>query len=124
VDNVRPTKLESTVSEQVANEFDKEPGDDVPSQQEEAAPEPSAVHEAIKTALTDAGIPQITLAPCPCGEVPNGLIMECSERAKFGRAAGQCCGSWYIEYFNRFESDQNKMLAYAVTAWNDSPRAA
>jgi len=105
------------------NDFVDQSGDDVPSQQEEAAPEPSAVHEAIKNALTDAGIPQITLAPCPCGEVPDGLIMECSERAKIGRAAGQCCGSWYVEYLNRFEGDQNKMLVNAVKAWNDSPRA-
>lgn len=115
------------MSDQVSNDFIDQPGDDVPSQQEEAAIDPGTVHEAFKKALADDPTeipPQITLAPCPCGEVPNGLIMECSERAKFGRAAGQCCGSWYVEYFNRFEGDQNKMLVNAVKAWNESPRAA
>ena len=38
-----------------------------------------------------------SLAPCPCGVVPENLLIEMPERAKYGRTMGDCCGEWSVE---------------------------
>jgi hypothetical protein len=87
--------------------------------------DPSEVAEAVKTAIAEqAEPPTLELEPCPCGEKPTGLYIEMPERGKYGRASGQCCAEWSIEFRNGYEADPEKTLAKAAKAWNDTPRAA
>jgi hypothetical protein len=86
--------------------------------------EPSEVAEAVKEAIAKQEKPKIELNPCPCGETPEGLYIEMPERGKYGRASGQCCAEWSIEFRNGYEANPDKTLAKAAKAWNDAPRAA
>lgn len=64
------------------------------------------------------------LAPCPCGMIPDKLIItDNGHGAKWAIAAGSCCGDWMIEFrtnYEPFESD--KCMELAITAWNTNPR--
>lgn len=63
------------------------------------------------------------LMPCPCGEVPDGLMIELGgERAKTGYVTGSCCFGWRIEFLNQYEPDQEAQLIKARKAWNEAPR--
>lgn len=66
---------------------------------------------------------QLSLARCPCGEVPEELILREGESLKYAFAAGGCCDEWHIEFRTNYiplESPQGKALA--ETAWNKAPR--
>lgn len=71
----------------------------------------------------EAPTPPPPLAPCPCGTVPENLLIEMPDRAKYGRAMGDCCGDWSIEFKNGYTQDPEKTTARAREAWNDAPRA-
>jgi len=87
--------------------------------------EPSDVAEAVKTAINEqSGPAKLDLNHCPCGEKPEGLYIEMPERGKYGRATGQCCAEWSVEFRNGYEANPDKTLAKAAKAWNDAPRAA
>jgi len=88
------------------------------------APAPEEVADAVKAAIASQAKPKLELEPCPCGEKPTGLYIEMPERGKYGRASGQCCAEWSIEFRNGYEADPEKTLAKAAKAWNDAPRAA
>ncbi|KPK74259.1 MAG: hypothetical protein AMJ84_00280 [Acidithiobacillales bacterium SM23_46] len=60
---------------------------------------------------------------CPCGQFPDGLLIEMPERAKYGRAMGSCCGDWSVEFRNNYTQDPQETLTRASKAWNDAPRA-
>lgn len=65
------------------------------------------------------------LKPCPCGKIPEALIIvENGQGAKWAVASGDCCGEWMIEFrthYNKFGSKECRDLANA--AWNEAPRA-
>lgn len=66
------------------------------------------------------------LAPCPCGIVPEVLLLEMPERAKYGRAIGHgngCCGEWGIEFRNGYTADPDESAEKARKAWDKAPRA-
>ena len=101
---------------------DQEPAAENQPTAVEAAP--SDVHDAVKQAIADQQPQPVTLNPCPCGETPEGLYIEMPERGKYGRASGQCCAEWGVEFKNNFEADGNKTMLKAAKAWNEAPRAA
>ena len=61
--------------------------------------------------------------PCPCGKQPEAIIVECQERAKFGRVMGSCCAEWSVEFRNSYAADPQETQAKASKAWNEAPRA-
>jgi hypothetical protein len=63
-----------------------------------------------------------SLAPCPCGVVPENLLIEMPERAKYGRTMGDCCGEWSVEFRNGYTTDPNLTTERARRAWNEAPR--
>jgi hypothetical protein len=64
------------------------------------------------------------LKECPCGQVPTGLsIFMDYSRAKWGYAAGNCCGEWSIEFRNNYNAvNSDETRALASEAWNRAPR--
>ena len=82
--------------------------------------------------VTEEAIPQpenqpqpelkIDLEPCPCGKVPEGLMIEMQERGKYGRTMGDCCAEWAVEFRNGYTADQQETLKKAAAAWNAAPR--
>lgn len=76
------------------------------------------VAEAVKKA-TNA---QIELAPCPCGQTPDELMLELpAQPVKYGRAIGTCCGVWGIEFFNAYQAGEDT-VRLAKEAWNRAVR--
>lgn len=69
--------------------------------------------------LTGAPTP---LAPCPCGKVPERLMIEMPQRAKYGLTMGDCCASWAVEFRNGYTDDPNKTADLARQAWQEAPR--
>lgn len=96
-----------------------------------AAPTLDPVAAGVLAAIEDEGangIPEpevIELRACPCGEVPKGLYVELANPtemgAKMGAASASCCGSWRVEFLNRFAQGEDS-LRLAVAAWNEAPR--
>ena len=65
----------------------------------------------------------MTLAPCPCGKVPERLIIVPNDGYKHAFAVGECCGDWHIEFRTNYEKfDSPECMAFAQAAWNDAPR--
>lgn len=65
------------------------------------------------------------LAACPCGKVPERLVVDGEgARPKFAWVSGICCHGWDVEFRNQYEpigspeSDRR-----AREAWNAAPRA-
>ncbi len=63
------------------------------------------------------------LKPCPCGAVPESLLIE-ADAGGNARAAGDCCGRWHVVF--TFNSEQGitvaAMESLADQAWNNAPR--
>jgi hypothetical protein len=64
------------------------------------------------------------LAPCPCGEIPEKLIVDGPEIYKsLAMVSGYCCGKWHIEFRTYYAPlDSEKILRLAREAWNAAPR--
>ena len=63
------------------------------------------------------------LAPCPCGQVPSRLIVQCEYRAKYAYVGGDCCDEWQIEFRNNYEPPGSAAsIALARAAWTKAPR--
>ena len=67
-------------------------------------------------------VEKIHLELCPCGQRPDLLIIEMQERAKWGRAFGDCCSEWMIEFRNGYTAEPKVSQVRAAAAWNDMPR--
>ena len=66
--------------------------------------------------------PQRKFAPCPCGKVPDKLILEVDQNSKVGRA--NCpCGEWGVDFLRGVESEPERILDKAHAAWDAAPRA-
>ena len=63
------------------------------------------------------------LAPCPCGQIPEKLIVDDSGHARCALVAGYCCGEWAIGFrTNRSKFDSEENIRRARVAWNAAPR--
>jgi hypothetical protein len=61
---------------------------------------------------------------CPCGIIPKNLVINCSERAKWGYVLGDCCGEWSIEFRNQYAKLGSVESEKAARhAWNNAPRS-
>ncbi len=65
--------------------------------------------------------PKRVYQPCPCGKVPEQLMLEVNEQNKLGRALCPC-GVWGLEFLRGFEKDPEKILDKAQQAWDSAPR--
>lgn len=68
--------------------------------------------------------PKRLFVACPCGKIPEKLILEMNQESKVARAVGGCCGSWAIEFLRGFETEPEAILDKAHAAWDAAPRAA
>ena len=66
--------------------------------------------------------PKRLFAPCPCGNTPERLLLEVSEQSKVGKAMGDCCGMWGVEFLRGVETEPEKILDKAHAAWDAAPR--
>lgn len=62
------------------------------------------------------------LKKCPCGEVPERLVIVEGSTCKYAMVAGGCCNEWHIEFRTGYESG-DKLMELATAAWNFAPRA-
>ncbi len=67
--------------------------------------------------------PQHVYAPCPCGQVPESLLIEVAQDNKVARAAGNCCATWYVEFLRGNTVDQQVITDRATKAWDAAPRS-
>ena len=70
---------------------------------------------------------QITKTPpplrvCPCGEVPENLVVEIQSNGKYGYVFGTCCGQWLIEFRNGMSKEPETTAKRAQAAWTAGPR--
>ena len=64
----------------------------------------------------------MTLAPCPCGKVPNSLTIVPEDR-EYAFALGACCGEWHVKFRTNYKPLHSpECMALAQAAWNDAPR--
>lgn len=116
-----------------ANEFVDQPeardaktGERVPepvqTSAEETAPQPAAVAEAVKAAITQQGVNQIKLEPCPCGVANVNLIIDIAQGGKVGRGTCGACGIWGVDFLAPRSQDQELIGKACAKAWNEAPR--
>jgi len=60
--------------------------------------------------------------PCPCGAVPEKLMLQVSEKSKLGFASGSCCDDWKIEFLRGNATDPEVILDKAQLAWDSARR--
>jgi len=59
---------------------------------------------------------------CPCGKIPNKLIIIGSNQ-KWSLCCGDCCENWFIEFYSDYLNDNDpKLKEIAEKAWNETPR--
>lgn len=64
------------------------------------------------------------LKPCPCGEIPNSLLVA-DNGAKWAYAYGDCCNEWHIEFRTMYHPiESEECIALAIEAWNEAKRSA
>jgi hypothetical protein len=62
---------------------------------------------------------------CPCGKVPDALIVEAGSTAKDAVVSGNCCNEWLIEFSTNFHVfGSKKMHELALIAWNRAGRGS
>ena len=65
----------------------------------------------------------LKIARCPCGEVPERLVIQPDGGGKWASASGDCCGYWSIEFRANYKApDSPECIALAARAWHDAPR--
>jgi hypothetical protein len=65
----------------------------------------------------------LKLARCPCGEVPERLLIVPIQSAKWAMVCGSCCGDWHVEFCTEYKAlDSPECTVLAAQAWNDAPR--
>ena len=65
----------------------------------------------------------VELKGCPCGKVPEALVIEGQNRQKWQHVAGTCCGTWEVEFrTSYYPNGSPELMELAIAAWNDAPR--
>jgi hypothetical protein len=72
-------------------------------------------------AETKADAKRIYVA-CPCGEVPEQLILEVNQESKVGRASCGACGTWGVDFLRGVAREPEAILDKAQAAWDAAPR--
>lgn len=85
------------------------------------------VAEGVKQVLNEFDKPtadakKIPLTACPCGQVPETLMVELAPRSKLGKVQGDCCGYWIIEFKAAFNETPQQVAIRAKTAWQAALR--
>ena len=64
------------------------------------------------------------LKKCPCGKVPERLIItDAGQGGKWAYAYGDCCSTWEIEFRTGYYAlDSDECMRAAIAFWNDAPR--
>jgi hypothetical protein len=66
--------------------------------------------------------PSLRLEKCPCGRIPDHLvIVPGGQGEKYRLAVGSCCGEWHVEFPSHYK-DPDECMAFAVQAWNCAAR--
>ena len=60
--------------------------------------------------------------PCPCGAVPEQLVLEVNQESKVGRATCGNCGVWGVDFLRGLAREQEPILDKAQAAWDAAPR--
>lgn len=94
---------------------------DEPLPQGTALPDDPSIADAAAAAIVEPE--KRTYAPCPCGQVPEQLIIEIPQQGKIGRASCGTCGAWGIEFLRGVTQDNEVILDKAHAAWDSAPRA-
>jgi hypothetical protein len=66
--------------------------------------------------------PKRIFKQCPCGKVPEKLVLEVDQQSKLGRAMGDCCATWAVEFLRGQTTDPEQILDKAHAAWDAAPR--
>lgn len=63
------------------------------------------------------------LAPCPCGEVPDSLIVCEGRLGSEAMVSGNCCDEWSVEFRINYKDPYSpEGYALAVEAWNGAKK--
>ena len=63
------------------------------------------------------------LNPCPCGQVPERLIVSDDDVDGCAYVWGSCCGQWKIVFYAGEDGvNSPECMALAREAWNAAPR--
>ena len=66
------------------------------------------------------------LLPCPCGKIPEMLIVsDAGQGGKWAYVSGNCCSEWELEFrTDYYNLDTKECLDLATERWNEAPRTA
>lgn len=63
------------------------------------------------------------LKKCPCGDIPESLLIEEGSSCKYSFTCGMCCNEWSVEFRTTYTNDEDKLMSLAIDAWNSAKRA-
>lgn len=66
---------------------------------------------------------QRTYQRCPCGVVPEQLMLEVDRNAKVARASCGTCGTWGVDFLRGLSTEPEQILDKAQLAWDAAPRS-
>jgi hypothetical protein len=66
--------------------------------------------------------PKRIYAQCPCGAIPEQLVLEVPQQGKIGRASCATCGTWGVEFLRGVSQEPEMILDKAHAAWDAAPR--
>ena len=84
--------------------------------------EQSNVQEAVQAALAKAGVKEVLIQPCICGETKD-LSIKVAQNSAVGRVTCAGCGIWGVDFLVPAVNDQDIVGRAATKAWNEAPRA-
>ncbi len=66
----------------------------------------------------------VKLKKCPCGEVPDELIIfDSGHGGKWAYVHGSCCSLWMIELNTLYyDVSSDRCMDFAIEYWNDAER--
>ena len=93
------------------------------------APTPNAKPDAKPAVVIPEGRADITgkkriYTPCPCGAVPEQLLLEVNQESKVGRVTCGTCGVWGLDFLRGHEREQEGILDKAQASWDAAPRSS
>jgi hypothetical protein len=64
------------------------------------------------------------LKPCPCGKVPEKLIISEGNTYRWRQISGSCCGEWEIESQRiPYQATETEVYELCAETWNQATRA-
>ena len=63
------------------------------------------------------------LNKCPCGQVPNALLIDEGSTLKWAWAYGSCCNDWAVEFrTDNYTPDSSESMENAIRVWSAANR--